>query len=101
MLFFFLLVLAQMENQIFFLSRNKTEEQSGHVLRHANSEKGFVLSISTECFTDLDNLNLVKLCNGGLALGSSKYLPLPQVHQEMMLDLKVVKNDTKIIISMH
>jgi len=28
---------------------------------------------STKCVMDLDKLNLVKLCNGGLALGFSCY----------------------------
>ena len=46
-------------------------------------------------FVDLDKLNLVKICNGGLDLGLSQFLILSQVPEKMMLDLKVVKIDPK------
>ena len=42
-----------------------------------------------------------KICNGGLALGSSEFLLLPQLPQKMTLASKVVKNDSKIVISLH
>jgi hypothetical protein len=32
--------------------------------------------------TDLDELNLVKFDNGGLVLGMSQFLPLPQLLQK-------------------
>ena len=37
----------------------------------------------SECFMDLDKLNLVKLGYGGSVLGSSQFLLLPQLPQEM------------------
>ena len=39
----------------------------------------------TECVMDLEKLNLVKLGYGGLGLGSSQFLLLPQMPQKMML----------------
>ena len=53
---------------------------------------------STVCITDLNKLNLVKFAYGGLVSGSSKFLPLPQLPQKMMIASKVVKNDPKIMI---
>ena len=53
-----------------------------------------------ECITDLDKLKLVKLGYGSLDLGSGQFLLLPQPAQKMMLDSKVVKSDSKIIISL-
>jgi hypothetical protein len=38
----------------------------------------------------------VKFPNGGLALGSSQFSILPQLHQKMMLASKGVKIDSKI-----
>ena len=51
-------------------------------------------------FKDFDKLNLVKIHNGGKVLGSSQFLPLPQLHQKTMLASKVVKNNSKIVISL-
>ena len=48
----------------------------------------------------LDEINLVKLCYSGLVLGLSQLSLLPQLSQKMMFDSKVVKNDSKIIISL-
>ena len=48
---------------------------------------------------DLDTINLVKICTGGLVLGLSKFPLLPQLPQKMMLVSKVVKSDSKIIIT--
>jgi len=50
---------------------------------------------SLECFTDLDKL---KFAHGGLILGSSQLSLLFKLPLKMMLDLKVVKIDSKIII---
>ena len=50
---------------------------------------------STVCITHLNKLNLVKLCYGGLVLGSRQLLILPQLAQIMILASKVVKNDSK------
>ena len=49
---------------------------------------------------DLDRLNLVKLTSDGLILGASQFLQLPQLTQIVMLALKVVKSNSKIIISL-
>ena len=43
---------------------------------------------STLHITDLDRLNMVKLCNVGLVLGSNKFLPLSQLPQNVTLWLK-------------
>jgi len=48
---------------------------------------------------DLDKLKLVKICNNGQVLGSSQFSLLPQLPQKTMLASKVVKNDSKIVIS--
>ena len=37
---------------------------------------------ATECVTDLDKLNLVKILNSGLVLGSSPFSQLPQLPQK-------------------
>ena len=46
---------------------------------------------------DLDKLNLVKFCYGGLILGSSLFSLLPQLPQKMTIAFKVDKIDLKII----
>jgi hypothetical protein len=43
----------------------------------------------------------IVLLAGGLVLGLSQFLILPQLPNKMMLDSKVVKMDSKIIISLH
>ena len=48
---------------------------------------------------DLYNLNLEKLAYGDLVLGSNQFLLLPQQPQKMILASKVVRGDSKIIIS--
>ena len=55
---------------------------------------------TTERFTDLDKFNLVKFSYGGLVLGSGQFLQCPQLPQGMTLASKVVKSDSKIIISL-
>ena len=57
-------------------------------------------SVATERIKDLDKLNMVKTCNGGKVLASSQFLLLPQLPQITLLDSKVVKNDSKIVISL-
>ena len=52
----------------------------------------------TDRFTDLDKPNLFELAYGGLVLGSSQFLLLPQLPHKMMLVSKVVKSNSKIII---
>ena len=54
-------------------------------------------AIPTERFTDLGKL---KLQNGGLVLGSCQFLILPQLPYKMMLNSKVVKIESNIIISL-
>ena len=41
-----------------------------------------------------------KIANDGLVLGLSQFSILPELPYKMMLDSKVVKNDSKIIISL-
>ena len=53
----------------------------------------------TVCIKDLDMLNLVKNRNGVEVLGSSQFSLLPHLPQVTMLASKVVKNDSKIVIS--
>ena len=50
-------------------------------------------------YQGFDILNLDKLAYGGLILGSSQFSILPKLPQKMVLDSKVVKIDSKIIIS--
>ena len=50
------------------------------------------------CVKDLDKLNLVKLAYGGLVFSSSLFSLLAQLPQNMMIVLKVIKSDSKIII---
>ena len=42
-----------------------------------------------------------KFANGGLILGSRQFALLPKLALKTMLDLKVIKIDAKIIISLH
>jgi len=55
---------------------------------------------ATECFTDLDKPNMVKISQGGMVLGLNQFLPLPQLPQKMILASKVVESNLKIIISL-
>ncbi len=48
----------------------------------------------------MDKLNLVKFSYGGEVFCSSQLLSLPQQSQKMTLSLKVVKSNSKIIISL-
>ena len=50
--------------------------------------------------TDFDEPNLVKTHKIGLILGSSQFALMPQLPQKMALGSKVVKGDSKIIISL-
>ena len=52
---------------------------------------------STECVNDLDKLNLVKFAYASLVFGSSQFSLLSH---KMTLASKVVKRDSKIIISL-
>jgi hypothetical protein len=45
-------------------------------------------------------MDLDKFADGGLILGSSQLLLLSELPIKMRLDLKVIKIDTKIIISL-
>jgi hypothetical protein len=47
----------------------------------------------TVCFINLGKLKLVKFCNGGLVLGLSPFLLLPQLPQKSTPDKKMVKNN--------
>ena len=79
----------------------KRRRQTPTLLKDTNFEDAQVSNAgSTECFRDLDKLNSVKFGYGGLDLGSSQYLLLSQLPQKMILPSKVVKSDSKIIISL-
>ncbi len=65
--------------------------------------------MSLEKLKRIDNLVYVqsvsriwvaKFAYGGLALGQSQFSLLPQMPQKIMLNLKMVKFDSKIIISL-
>ena len=47
---------------------------------------------------DWDKLNLIKISNDSKVLGSSQFSLLPQLPHITTLALKVVKNDSKIVI---
>jgi hypothetical protein len=49
----------------------------------------------------VDSTESLGKLNGGLVLGSSQFLILPQLPPKILLDSKVVKIDPKIIISLH
>ncbi len=53
----------------------------------------------TEDFTDLDNPKLDNIGYGCLLLGSIQFFILPRLPQKMTFPSKVVKNDSKLIIS--
>jgi hypothetical protein len=55
----------------------------------------------TERFKALDKLDLVKLAFGGKVLGSIPFSLLTQLSHKMMFDSRVVKSDSRIIISIH
>ena len=52
----------------------------------------------TVCIMDLDKHKLVKICDGGLVLGSIQFPLFLQMPQIMTLASKGVKIDSKIII---
>ena len=88
MLFEWLLKLrsSEIRNRIKMITRNSEKESL--LLRLQND---------TVHIMDLDELNLVKFCYGGLILGSSLFSLLPQLPQKMTIAFKVDKIDLKII----
>jgi hypothetical protein len=54
--------------------------------------------VDTLCFRDLGKLKFVIM---DLVFGSSQFLLLSQLPQNMKLALKVVKNDTKLVNSLY
>ena len=93
------------ENWILTFSSDKLEENKIHWQFDdaiyfcdsfvANQSKQLIHTVSIK---DLDKLNFVKICNGGLVIGSSQFTPLPLLHQKMTFDSKVVESDSNIII---
>jgi len=57
-----------------------------------------VLKLSYRAF---HGFGQAKFAYGGSVLGSSQHTQLPQLPLKMMLNLKVVKIDSKVIISLH
>ncbi len=76
----------------YITSRTQTK---GFFLQKVRSVK--IKDVTTVCFTDLGKLNLLMV--GGSILSSSQFLLLPQLPQKMELASKVVKVDSKIIVS--
>ena len=70
------------------------------MFREQQSQYYIQVSFTTLLTADLDKLNLVKMRSGGLVFGSSKFPLLPKLPQKMIIALKVVKIDSKIIISL-
>ena len=66
-----------------------------HTHPHADTKERYTVRIK-----DLDNLNLLKIRSGDKVLGSSQFLLLSQLPQKTMLASKVVKNNSKIVISL-
>jgi hypothetical protein len=68
------------------------------------SAKKIIEEITKECtlssYSVFQGFCKAKSANGGLILSSSQFLILPQLPQKMKLALKVVKVDSKIIISL-
>jgi len=54
--------------------------------------------LHTKCFTNFGKLNLVEFTLGGLVLGSSQFLLLPQMSQKMTLASKEAKSHLKKIV---
>ena len=50
--------------------------------------------------TELDKFNLVKIGYGGLVLGISQFMILPQLPQKMMLTTKVTQKKSPCFISL-
>jgi len=53
-----------------------------------------------EMYIAFHRFGQAKFAYGSLILGSSQFLLLPQLPQKMTINLKVVRNDSKIIISL-
>ncbi len=58
-----------------------------------------LVKLTTEHFPDFDMLYFVKFFNGGLLISLSQLTITVPAASKMMLDLNVVKRDSKIIIS--
>jgi len=61
----------------------------------------FFFAVCKECYRAFLGFGQAKFPHGGSVLGSSQFTVLPQLPLEMMLDSKVVKIDSKIIILLH
>jgi hypothetical protein len=69
----------------------------GDLLRHKSVS---VMSQSKLLYSVFQGFSKAKSANGGSILSSSQFLVLPQLPQKMKLASKVVKVDSKIIISL-
>ena len=85
MLFSYYQRAIQLKNYLFWFLKNKTVNY---------------LYYSTLCIKDLEKLNLVKLDFGSLVLGWSQFMLLSEQPQNMTFASKVVKIDSKMIISL-
>ena len=71
-----------------------------HINRDYITNSGFAMSLN-DSYRAFHRFGQAKFAYGGPVLGSSQFLLLPQLPQKMMLASKVVKIDSKIIISLH
>ncbi len=60
----------------------------------------FSFKIMSFLYSVFQGFSKAKFANGGSILSSSQFLILPQLPQKVKLALKVVKVDSKIIISL-
>jgi len=61
----------------------------------------FVQEVDHKKYRAFRRFGQAKFAYGGLLLGSSQFSILPQLPQKMMLASKVIRIDSKIIISLH
>ena len=85
---------------VFFVKNGLTFQSSFFETMTNSCRKPLVKVLLTVRIKDLDKLNLIKLAYGGLVLGLNYILLLPQLPHKIMLASKVVKRDSKIIISL-
>jgi len=68
--------------------------------RHSSARSRDKDKVSTKYYRAFHIFELAKFPNGGSILGSSQFSLLAQLPPRILLDLKVVKIDSKIIISL-
>jgi hypothetical protein len=80
----------------------ETEEVSDKLFLWIEKDlSAFDISDFKNIYRAFHGLGKAKFAYGGLILGSNQFTLLPQLSLKMTLDLKVVKVDLKVIISLH